>query len=88
MPPFTADPNAADTLYLGTTKIYQTVDAANTWTPISNDKRVASEIGSRHNGHCAIARGCTKSLDARSVSQSGRHDAARFRHPYFSGHCQ
>jgi len=37
VPPFTADPNTANTLYLGTTKIYQSVDAANTWTPISFD---------------------------------------------------
>ena len=37
VPPFTADPNTADTLYVGTTKIYQSVDAANTWTPISGD---------------------------------------------------
>ena len=35
--PLTADPNTANTLYLGTTKVYQSVDAANTWTAISND---------------------------------------------------
>jgi photosystem II stability/assembly factor-like uncharacterized protein len=37
VPPLTADPNAADTVYVGTTKVYQSVDAANTWTPVSND---------------------------------------------------
>ncbi len=37
VPPFAADPNTANTLYLGTTKIYQSVDAANSWAPISGD---------------------------------------------------
>jgi hypothetical protein len=37
VPPFTADPNTANTLYLGTTKIYQSVDAANSWAAISGD---------------------------------------------------
>jgi hypothetical protein len=37
VPPLTADPNAANTLYVGTTKVYQSVDSANTWAPISND---------------------------------------------------
>jgi photosystem II stability/assembly factor-like uncharacterized protein len=37
VPPLTADPFNANTLYVGTTKVYQSVDAANTWTPISYD---------------------------------------------------
>jgi len=37
VPPFMADPNTANTLYLGTTKIYQSIDGANSWTPISYD---------------------------------------------------
>jgi hypothetical protein len=37
VPPFAADPNTGNTLYLGTTKIYQSVDAANSWAPISGD---------------------------------------------------
>jgi hypothetical protein len=54
-------------------------------TPISNDQRAVPEIGS-HNGHRSIARGCSNSLNARSVSQSGRYDAPCLRHSYFSGH--
>jgi hypothetical protein len=54
-------------------------------TPISDRQRVITVIGS-HNGHRTIAQSCTKSLDARSVSQAGRNDAPRFRHSYFSGH--
>jgi photosystem II stability/assembly factor-like uncharacterized protein len=37
VPPLVADPNSPNTLYVGTTKIYQSVDAANTWTPASGD---------------------------------------------------
>jgi hypothetical protein len=37
IPPLVTDPNAANTLYFGTTRIYQSIDAANTWTPISYD---------------------------------------------------
>jgi hypothetical protein len=37
IPPLATDPNAADVLYFGTTKVYQSVDAGNTWTPISSD---------------------------------------------------
>ena len=37
VPAFTGDPNTANTLYLGTTKVYQSVDAANSWAPISSD---------------------------------------------------
>jgi len=35
--PLAADPSNANTVYFGTTKVYQSVDAGNTWTPISND---------------------------------------------------
>jgi len=35
IPPLVTDPNAANVLYFGTTKIYQSVDAGNNWTPIS-----------------------------------------------------
>jgi photosystem II stability/assembly factor-like uncharacterized protein len=35
IPPLVTDPNAANVLYFGTTKIYQSSDAGNTWTPIS-----------------------------------------------------
>ncbi len=37
IPPLVTDPNAANVLYFGTTKIYQSADAGNTWTPISSD---------------------------------------------------
>jgi len=37
IPPLAADPIAANTLYYGTTKVYQSTDAGNTWTAISND---------------------------------------------------
>jgi len=37
IPPLVTDPSSANTVYFGTTKIYQSVDAGNTWTPISGD---------------------------------------------------
>src|SRR6266404_426484 len=37
IPPLVTDPNTANVLYYGTTKIYQSIDAGNTWTPISSD---------------------------------------------------
>lgn len=37
LPPLATDPSSANTLYFGTTKVYQSVDAGNVWTPISND---------------------------------------------------
>jgi photosystem II stability/assembly factor-like uncharacterized protein len=37
IPPLTTDPNAANVLYFGTTKIYQSIDAGTTWNPISGD---------------------------------------------------
>jgi IPT/TIG domain len=37
VPPLTTDPSTPNTVYLGTTKIYQSVDAANSWKSISND---------------------------------------------------
>lgn len=37
IPPLATDPNAANALYFGTTKIYQSIDAGNNWTPISFD---------------------------------------------------
>jgi photosystem II stability/assembly factor-like uncharacterized protein len=37
IPPLAADPRAANTLYYGTTKVYQSTDAGNTWTAISGD---------------------------------------------------
>jgi IPT/TIG domain-containing protein len=37
IPPLTTDPNAADVLYYGTTKVYQSADAGITWTPITGD---------------------------------------------------
>ena len=35
IPPIATDPNTPDLLYFGTTKIYQSFDAANTWTDLS-----------------------------------------------------
>jgi hypothetical protein len=32
VPPLAADPNTANVLYFGTTDVYQSIDAANTWT--------------------------------------------------------
>ncbi len=37
VPPLAADPSNANALYLGTTKVYQSADAANTWTAVSYD---------------------------------------------------
>jgi photosystem II stability/assembly factor-like uncharacterized protein len=37
VPPLTTDPGAANTAYLGTTKVYQTVNAGLNWTALSND---------------------------------------------------
>jgi photosystem II stability/assembly factor-like uncharacterized protein len=37
LPPLATDPNSANTVYFGTTKVYQSVDAGNIWTPISSD---------------------------------------------------
>jgi photosystem II stability/assembly factor-like uncharacterized protein len=37
IPPLVTDPNAANVLYYGTTKIYQSIDAGSTWNPISGD---------------------------------------------------
>jgi hypothetical protein len=37
VPPLTADPSSANTLYVGTSKVYQSVDAGNSWLPISFD---------------------------------------------------
>ncbi len=44
IPPLTVDPNSANVVYFGTTKVYQSVDAANTWTPISSDLVNPSEF--------------------------------------------
>ena len=35
IPPLVTDPNIANVLYFGTTKIYQSFDAANTWTALT-----------------------------------------------------
>jgi photosystem II stability/assembly factor-like uncharacterized protein len=35
--PVTVDPNNSQTLYYGTYRLYQSVDGANSWTPISGD---------------------------------------------------
>jgi photosystem II stability/assembly factor-like uncharacterized protein len=35
VPPLVADPNQANVVYFATTRIYQSQDAANSWTPIS-----------------------------------------------------
>jgi len=37
VPPLVTDPGAANTAYLGTTKVYQTVNAGTTWTALSGD---------------------------------------------------
>jgi photosystem II stability/assembly factor-like uncharacterized protein len=37
IPPLATDPNAANVLYFGTTKVYQSSDAGNTWTALSSD---------------------------------------------------
>ena len=37
LPPIATDPSNANTAYFGSTRVYQTIDAGNTWTPISND---------------------------------------------------
>jgi hypothetical protein len=37
VPPLVTDPGAANTAYLGTTKVYQTVNAATSWTALSGD---------------------------------------------------
>ena len=35
IPPLATDPNTANLLYFGTTRIYQSFDAANTWTALT-----------------------------------------------------
>src|SRR6267378_67577 len=37
IPPLVTDANTANLLYYGTTKIYQSIDAGNSWAPISGD---------------------------------------------------
>jgi len=37
VPPLTTDPNTANVLYVGSTKVYQSVDAGNSWTALSGD---------------------------------------------------
>jgi uncharacterized protein (TIGR03437 family) len=37
VPPIVIDPSNPSTLYFGTYRVYQTIDEANSWTPISND---------------------------------------------------
>ncbi len=37
VPPMVTDPGAANTAYLGTTKVYQTVNAGTNWTALSGD---------------------------------------------------
>lgn len=37
VPPLTTDPSTANTAYLGTTKVYQTMNAGNSWTALSGD---------------------------------------------------
>ena len=37
IPPLVTDPSSANTLYFGTTRVYQSVDAGNTWTLVSSD---------------------------------------------------
>ncbi len=37
IPPLAVDPGSANVVYFGTTKVYQSEDAANTWTPVSFD---------------------------------------------------
>jgi hypothetical protein len=37
VPPLVTDPGAADTAYLGTTKVYQTANAGTSWTALSGD---------------------------------------------------
>jgi len=37
IPPLVMDPSSSSRLYFGTSRLYQTVDGANSWTPISAD---------------------------------------------------
>jgi len=37
VPPLVSDPSTPNAVYFGTTKVYQSLDAGNTWTPLSND---------------------------------------------------
>jgi Bacterial Ig-like domain (group 3) len=37
VPPFVTDPSTANTLYVGTTKVYQSVNTGNSWTALSGD---------------------------------------------------
>ena len=36
IPPLATDPNTANVVYFGTTRLYQSLDAGNTWAPISS----------------------------------------------------
>jgi hypothetical protein len=37
VPPLASDPSTPNAVYFGTTKVYQSLDAGNTWTPLSGD---------------------------------------------------
>jgi hypothetical protein len=37
VPPFVTDPSTANVVYAGSTKVYQSVDTGNFWTPLSGD---------------------------------------------------
>src|SRR6266851_7290706 len=67
VPPLTVDPFNANTLYVGTTKVYQSVDAANTWTPISYDL----VNGSNFDSLTALAVSPTNSTTNSSVVYAG-----------------
>jgi hypothetical protein len=45
IPPLAVDPNAPNVGYFGTTKIYQTIDAGNTWTSITGGDLAAGYNG-------------------------------------------
>jgi photosystem II stability/assembly factor-like uncharacterized protein len=45
IPPLVTDPNAENVLYFGTTKIYQSIDAGNTWTSITGGDLVGGSNG-------------------------------------------
>ncbi|MGB7281049.1 MAG: IPT/TIG domain-containing protein [Candidatus Acidiferrum sp.] len=43
VPPLATDPSTPNAVYFGTTKVYQSLDAGNTWTPLSGDLVTGSD---------------------------------------------
>jgi photosystem II stability/assembly factor-like uncharacterized protein len=72
LPPLATDPSNANTVYFGTTKVYQSVDAGNTWTPVSNDLVSGSNFDSLNVLAVAPANPAVVYVGANVGNSSGR----------------